>query len=244
MQSWDGSKGAIGAIVPPKIYEGNFIHHNFVQFGKQHSWCQATSSSIVFVTAVLWNILHLSYSSVAVMRLDCQILLKSSPPLTLLVGSALGEKKYNDSKIDFREIELWQLILRSNIISAKTTELNPFANSFNKKSISRDTTHPQSWDFIPSVTRNRFPIKRICERSLCVQATLFLLVNLEQWSRLIFTAHLRAFVNANKLHKLWRRKCYHQSDIVLENTCRITCRTSFVKRHLSKNTEPVHHLEN
>jgi len=30
-------KKAIGAIAPLKIYESNFIHHDFVQFGKQHS---------------------------------------------------------------------------------------------------------------------------------------------------------------------------------------------------------------
>jgi len=29
------SKKAIGAIVPPKTYESNFIHHGFVQFGKR-----------------------------------------------------------------------------------------------------------------------------------------------------------------------------------------------------------------
>ena len=40
-----------------------------------------------FVTAVLWSILHLSYSSEAIMRLDFEILLKLSPP-TLLAGSA------------------------------------------------------------------------------------------------------------------------------------------------------------
>jgi len=33
-----GSKGGDwGCRLPPKIYESNFIHHNFVQFGKQHS---------------------------------------------------------------------------------------------------------------------------------------------------------------------------------------------------------------
>jgi len=26
-----------GAIAPPKIYESSYIHHSFVQFGKQHS---------------------------------------------------------------------------------------------------------------------------------------------------------------------------------------------------------------
>jgi len=32
-----GSRWAVGAIAPPKAYESNIIHHNFVQFGKQHS---------------------------------------------------------------------------------------------------------------------------------------------------------------------------------------------------------------
>jgi len=31
------SKKAIGDIAPPKTYESNFIHHDFVEFGKQHS---------------------------------------------------------------------------------------------------------------------------------------------------------------------------------------------------------------
>jgi len=42
-----------------------------------------------FVTAVLQSILHLSCSSEAVVRLDCQILLKS-PPLNFLAGCAPG----------------------------------------------------------------------------------------------------------------------------------------------------------
>ena len=29
--------GAIGAIAPPKPYESNFIHHNILQFRKQHT---------------------------------------------------------------------------------------------------------------------------------------------------------------------------------------------------------------
>ena len=31
-----GSRGAIRAIDPPKTYESNSIHHDLVQFGKQH----------------------------------------------------------------------------------------------------------------------------------------------------------------------------------------------------------------
>jgi len=44
-----------------------------------------------FFTAVLFSILHLSYSSEAVMWLNYDILLKA-PPLTLLPGSAHDEK--------------------------------------------------------------------------------------------------------------------------------------------------------
>jgi len=33
----DPGGGAIGAIFPPKTYKSNFFHHDFVQFGKQHS---------------------------------------------------------------------------------------------------------------------------------------------------------------------------------------------------------------
>jgi len=32
---------------PPKIYESNFIHHNFVQFGEEHSRYKSILSSIV-----------------------------------------------------------------------------------------------------------------------------------------------------------------------------------------------------
>jgi len=35
------SEKAIGAIAPSKSYESNFIHHDFVQFGKQHSQFKA-----------------------------------------------------------------------------------------------------------------------------------------------------------------------------------------------------------
>jgi len=33
----DSEGGAIGAISPPKTYGSYFVHHDFVQFGKQHS---------------------------------------------------------------------------------------------------------------------------------------------------------------------------------------------------------------
>jgi len=40
-------RGEIGAIAPPKTYESNFIHHDFVQFGKQHSRYKVILSSII-----------------------------------------------------------------------------------------------------------------------------------------------------------------------------------------------------
>jgi len=44
------SQGRIeGVGLPLKTYESNFIHHNFVQFGKQHSWYVAILSSIVLL---------------------------------------------------------------------------------------------------------------------------------------------------------------------------------------------------
>jgi len=42
------SRGLIGAIAHPKTYESNFIHHNFVQFGKQHSRYKAILCSLLF----------------------------------------------------------------------------------------------------------------------------------------------------------------------------------------------------
>jgi len=39
--------GSRGAISPPETYETNFIHHDFVQFGKQHSRCKNILPSIV-----------------------------------------------------------------------------------------------------------------------------------------------------------------------------------------------------
>ena len=61
-----------------QTYESNVFHHDFVQFGKQHS-----RYVHCFVTTVLWRILHLSYSSEPVMRLDYQIhYYWNHPPLT------------------------------------------------------------------------------------------------------------------------------------------------------------------
>jgi len=49
--------------------------------------------------------LYLSYSSEAVMRLDCQILLKSPPPyLTMQAGSAPGSNILNTIKFFSQEL--------------------------------------------------------------------------------------------------------------------------------------------
>ena len=50
-----------------------------------------------FVTALLWSLLHLSYSSEPVIRLDYQILLKSFP-LNLLAGSAPTQERRRSYK--------------------------------------------------------------------------------------------------------------------------------------------------
>jgi len=46
-QDRGGSREAIGAIIPPKTYESKDIHHDFVQFAKQHSRFKAILPSIV-----------------------------------------------------------------------------------------------------------------------------------------------------------------------------------------------------
>ena len=73
--------------LPPKSYESNFFHYDFVQLGKQRSWYKAHLDVHCFVTVVLWSILHVSYGSELVMRRDCKTLLKS-PPVNVPAGSA------------------------------------------------------------------------------------------------------------------------------------------------------------
>ena len=87
-----GSKGE--AISPPKIYESNFFHHDFVQFGKQHSRYKAIFPSIVLSQQCCEVYFICLTVSDLVLRLDCQVLLKS-PPLNLLGGSAPWQQSYN-----------------------------------------------------------------------------------------------------------------------------------------------------
>jgi len=74
-----GSRGR--AIVPQKPTKVNLF--TMILYNSENSICDIKPFSrplFFLVTAVLWSIPHLSCSSEAVMRLDYQILLKSSPP--------------------------------------------------------------------------------------------------------------------------------------------------------------------
>jgi len=48
-----GTRADPGGDCPPKTYENIFFHHDFVQFGKQHSRYKARLDVHCFVTAVL-----------------------------------------------------------------------------------------------------------------------------------------------------------------------------------------------
>jgi len=81
------SKKAIGAIVPPKTYESNFVHHDFVQFGKEHSQFKTILPSVV-LSQQCCDAYFISLTVVTQQwDLTNQILLNSSPP-TLLALSA------------------------------------------------------------------------------------------------------------------------------------------------------------
>jgi len=83
-----------------KTYESSFIHHVFVQFGKQHWRCKDSLPYIFCHSIVVKQaIVHFSYSSKPVKRLDYQILLKS--PLTVLVGSAPGPGRMKVHTLSF-----------------------------------------------------------------------------------------------------------------------------------------------
>ena len=67
-----GADPGPGAIVPHKTYESNFIHHNFVQFGKQHSPYKAILSSTILSQQFckVYEVPHLSYSSLPKLLAD------------------------------------------------------------------------------------------------------------------------------------------------------------------------------
>ena len=66
-----GSRGEIRAIGPPKTYESNFINHELLQFGKQHSRYDAILLSSVLSQRCCE--LYIMPRCAAVMRLDYQI---------------------------------------------------------------------------------------------------------------------------------------------------------------------------
>jgi len=86
-----GSRGGGGdwGDCPPKNYESNFIHHDFVQFRKNYLRYKAILPSIV-LSEQCCGVYFISLKAVnPQMRLDYQISLQS-PPLNLLAGLAPG----------------------------------------------------------------------------------------------------------------------------------------------------------
>jgi len=82
-----------------------------------------------FVTAVLWmwSILHVSHSSEPVKRLDCQIWVKSPPPLTLLAGSAPGPGRMTRAKFFCNQVQNWRSLALTAALAAICESLNMVA---------------------------------------------------------------------------------------------------------------------
>jgi len=83
-----GSRG--GAIDPLKPKKINFIHHGFVQFGKQHSRCKAICRPLI---KLFCHSSFAKYNSSLLQQLSCyEIWLPNiteiTPSLNFLVGSA------------------------------------------------------------------------------------------------------------------------------------------------------------
>jgi len=82
VSSWSGfsvqsgaiQRGAMGAVALPTTYESNFIHHDFVQFGKQNSQYKANFPFTV-LSQQFCEVCFISCNSESVMRRDNQILL-------------------------------------------------------------------------------------------------------------------------------------------------------------------------
>jgi len=77
------------AIDPLETYESNFIHHDFVQFGKQHSRYKAILPSVVLSQQCC----EVYFISLTVVNPSWDLAIKCCvnrpPPLTLLAGSTL-----------------------------------------------------------------------------------------------------------------------------------------------------------
>jgi len=74
-----GSRGGHWDDCPPKTYENNFIHHDFANFGKQHSRYKAILPSIV-LSQQCCEVYFTSYISEVIVKLDYRIFVKSHPP--------------------------------------------------------------------------------------------------------------------------------------------------------------------
>ena len=83
----------VGEWSPPlKPKKGTFFHHDFVEFGKIIRDIRTFCCLLFYHRSVVkYSLLHLSYSSEPVMRLDCQILLKS-PLVTHLLDPPLATR--------------------------------------------------------------------------------------------------------------------------------------------------------
>ena len=120
------SRGAIEAIVPPKTWESNFIHHYFVQLKKQHSRYKAILSTIVLsqqcweVTSSLLHLKALMFLYAFEESFDCHLL----PSFC------------DDSNL---HISLFKYVLSTMGVSKESISKFLIGNRFHVK-----ITHPQS----------------------------------------------------------------------------------------------------
>ena len=85
-----GSRRKIGAVAFPKTFKSNLVHHDFVQFGKQHSRYRVISSSSSSIV-LSQQFCEAYFISVTVAKLLWDLTTKyywNSSPLKLLAGSA------------------------------------------------------------------------------------------------------------------------------------------------------------
>jgi len=82
----DGFRGGDWGNCPPKTYESNFFHHDFVQFGKQHSQYKTILPSIVS-----------SQQSCEVCFISLTVVNRLDPPLGTgpVVGLGLGGPRHD-----------------------------------------------------------------------------------------------------------------------------------------------------
>jgi len=120
--------GSRGAITPFETYESIFFHHDFVQFGKQHSRCRTILQSIVLSQ-------HLSYNSEPAIRLDGQILLKSHLPLNLLADPPLSQQMQNRSKWKASHRRHTSTLIRKTYVKTGSGMQNRRQKFFNSRAL-------------------------------------------------------------------------------------------------------------